>query len=179
MLEADYGKARSIIAEAIDLAQAAGRPDLEARGELALARILAFSFASDEELDAEDAAAARAAGLFRQLGDTAGRIAAESIRLELDFGDGRLQSMVEKGLVLVEEALASNARAEAAPLLNRLGSAASWWGRPELAADLLSKAGQISDEASLVAASRFTGSSSLGLPGCAATCNRQRPRCGH
>jgi class 3 adenylate cyclase/tetratricopeptide (TPR) repeat protein len=157
VLEADYVKARTLVAQAIELAQAAHRTDLEARGQLALARILAFAAASsEEEFATADASSARAAELFGQLGDTAGRIAAQTISLENDFGEGRLSRMIEKGLPLVEEALASGARAEAAPLLSRLGSAASWLGQPALADELLAKALTICEEASLVATARFS-----------------------
>jgi len=155
VLEADYGKARGLVAEAIERARAAGRIDLEARGQLAFARILAFAASSEAEFDTANESSARAATLFGQLGDTAGRIAAESVSLENDFGEGRLARMLERGLPLVDEALAGHARAEAAPLLNRLGSAASWSGQPALADELFAKAIAICHEESLVATARF------------------------
>jgi class 3 adenylate cyclase len=151
-LEADYATARSRIADAIELARDAGRVDLEARAQLALARVLAFS-SSDEELEAQADSATRAAALFRERGDTAGRIAAESIALELDFGSGRLGAMLETGQRLVEEARVAGARAEEAALLARLASAASWYGKPDLADELETKGLALAEELSMRATS--------------------------
>jgi len=155
ILAANYPAARQRLDRAIELAGTSGRRDVAAAAHLAVAEVLIFA-AGQEEFPAIDEAVARAAELFRELGDSAGYIRAQVLGLEPLYGAGRLSEMIARGLRLIEEAIAIEAPAVAAQITARLISSALWVGRTDLAEQLADRAEALTSELGLLRTRRLT-----------------------
>jgi hypothetical protein len=154
ILAANYPDARQKLDRAIELAGTSGRRDVAAAAHLAVAEVLIFA-AGQEEFLAIDEAVAQAAELFRELGDSAGYIRAQVLGLEPLYGQGRLSEMIDRGLQLIEEAIAIDAPAVAAQITARLISTALWVGRLDLAEQLADRAETMTSELGLLRTRRL------------------------
>jgi ATP/maltotriose-dependent transcriptional regulator MalT len=92
---------------------------------------------------------------YDAVGDRTGRIAADVLALELDFGAGRLTAMIDAGLRLADAATDAGDRAQAASTYARLVSTASWLGRGDLADEFADRAISMAGELGLSSTRRW------------------------
>ena len=151
----NFKGAREKLEKAAEMAQQAGRRDLEARALLALGEVLVYA-QSEEDIPATDAAIEAADRLFVSLGDSSGHLEAQGLMLEKLFQIGHMGEMLTRGMALIDEAIASGERPIAAGLMARLVSAAIWSGDTLLAEQLADRADEITDELGLLTARRLS-----------------------
>ena len=154
-LRPDYAAARIALSEAIELAEAIGRRDLAAAANLSMAQTIVQSMSEDDQLADFDRYSDAAIRHYAAIGEAGGQIAAERVKLERLFSDGRLTEMLERGRLLAARAIEIGEPARAAALFARLVSTAGWLGRPDEAEALAERAIAMADELGLSSTRRW------------------------
>jgi hypothetical protein len=155
ILRPDFAAARVAARDAVELAEAAGDHALAGEANRALAHVLIQAM-EDGEFPLVEQLLAAADRHFEIVGDARGRLGVAVNGLEVDYSQGRLTAVHERGMQIIEGALALGDRRLAAFTYSRLTAVAGWLGKAELGDELAEQAMTLAREQGLGATQRWT-----------------------